>query len=195
MATSTTGKLNFLEQSTRGDISYATHMCARFCSDPKFQHGEAVKWLGRYLKETTDKGFIMRPDPSKGMEAHPDADYAGAWEAAGAGEDVDTAHSRQGYIVSYCGVPLFWKSQMQTEIALSSTEAEFIALTTATRGAIPIQRILMEMKELGFLVVTDKNSIHCHVFEDNNGALAIAKVPKTRPRTKHINVKYFHWLH
>ena len=122
-------------------------------------------------------------------------DYASAWEPEGAGEDVNTAHSRQGYIVSYCGVPSFWKSQMQTEIALSSTEAEFIALATATKAAIPIQCILMEMKELGFPVVTDKNSIYCHVFEDNNGALAIAKLPKTRPRTKHINVKYFHWLH
>ena len=40
------GKLNFLEQSTCGDISYATHMCARFCTDPKFQYGEAIKWFG-----------------------------------------------------------------------------------------------------------------------------------------------------
>jgi hypothetical protein len=94
------GKLNFLEQSTRGDISYAAHMCAHFCSDPKFQHREAVKWLGRYLKGMTDKRFIMHPDPWKGVEVHPDADYAGAWEPAGAGEDVDTACSRHGYIVS-----------------------------------------------------------------------------------------------
>ena len=133
-------------------------------------------------------------DPELGMEVHPDSNFAGAWESAGAGEDVDTARSRHGFIVSYCGVPLFWKSQMQTEIALSSTEAEFIALATATRATIPIQRILMEMKERGFPVVVDKNKIHCSVFENNSGALAIAKLPKTRPRTKHINVKYFHWL-
>ena len=51
-------------------------------------------------------------------------------------------------------------------------------------AAILIQRILMEMKELGFPVVTDQNSIHCHVFEDNNGALAIAKVgPQDAPST------------
>ena len=50
------------------------------------------------------------------------------------------------------------------------------------------------MKELGLPVITDQNSIHCSIFEDNSGALAIAKLPKTRPRTKHINVKYFHWL-
>jgi hypothetical protein len=154
-----------------------------------------VKWLGCYLKGTADKGFIMHPDPSKGMEVHPDVDYAGAWEPAGAGEDFDTARSHQGYIVSYWGVPLFWKSQMQTEIALSSTKAEFIALATSTRAAIPIQHILTEMKELGFPVVTNKNTIHCRVFEDNNGALAIANVPKTRPRTNHKNVKYFHLLH
>ena len=185
------GKLNFLEQSTRGDISYATHMCARFSTCPKLEHGKAVKWIGRYLKKTRKQGFIIRPDPSRGMEVHPDSDFAGAWEPAGAGEDVDTARSRHGFIVSYCGVPLFWKSQMQTEIALSSMEAEFIALATATRAAIPIQRILMEMKERGFPVVVDKNKIHCSVFEDNSGALAFAKLPKTRPRTKHINVKYF----
>jgi hypothetical protein len=134
----------------------------------------------------------MHPDHSKGMEVHPDADYAGAWEPAGAGEDIDMVRSRHGYIVSYCGAPLFGKSQMQTEIALSSTEAEFIALATATRAAIPIQHILTEMKELGFPVVTYNNSIHCHVFEDNSGVLAIAKVPKTSPRTKRIHVKYFH---
>ena len=190
------GKLNFLEQSTRGDISYATHMCARFCSAPKFQHGEAVKWLGRYLKGTADKGLIMHPDLSKGMEVHPDADYAGAWEPEGAGEDVDTARSRQGYIVSHCGVPFCSGSPRCRQRSLCpALEAEFIALATATRAAIPIQCILMEMKELGHLVVTNKNSIHCRVCEDNNGALAIANLPKTRPRTKHINVKYFQWLH
>ena len=174
------GKLNFLEQSTHGNISYATHMCARFSTCPKLEHGKAVKWIGRYLKKTRKRGFIIKPDPSRGMEVHPDSDFAGAWDPAGAGKDVDTARSRHGFIISYCGVPLFWKSQMQTEVALSSTESEFIALATATRAAIPIQCILMEMKERGFPVVVDKNEIHCCVFEDNSGALAIAKLPKTR---------------
>ena len=53
------GKLNFLEQSTRGDISYATHMLAGFSTCPKVQHGAAVKWLGRYLLGTRDKGIIL----------------------------------------------------------------------------------------------------------------------------------------
>jgi len=50
------GKLNYLEKSTRPDISYATHQCACFSADPRQPHADAVKWLGRYLKGTKEKG-------------------------------------------------------------------------------------------------------------------------------------------
>ena len=188
------GKLNFLEQSTRGDISYATHMLARFSTSPKVEHGKATKWLGRYLLGTKDKGIILTPDPSKGMEIYADADFAGAWDPKLAGEDIDTARSRHGYIITYAGVPLLWKSQMQGEIALSSTESEVIGLSAALRTAIPLQHVLNEMKDLGFDILPNGPTVHCKAFEDNNGALAIAKVPRMRPRTKHINVKYFHFV-
>jgi len=188
------GKLNFLEQSTRGDISYATHMLARFSSAPKEEHGKAVKWLGRYLAGTRDKGLILRPDATKGMEIYCDADFAGAWDPELAGEDIDTARSRHGYIITYAGVPLIWKSSMQGEIALSSTESELIGLSAGLRTAIPLQHILNEMKERGFAIVPDGPVVHCRAFEDNNGALAIASVPRMRPRTKHINNKYFHFV-
>ena len=55
------GKLLFLEKSTRPDLSYAVHQCARFSHDPKQVHGEAVKRIGRHLKGTLDKGLIMKP--------------------------------------------------------------------------------------------------------------------------------------
>ena len=188
------GKLNFLEQSTRGDISYATHMLARFCADPKEEHGNAAKWLGRYLLGTKDKGLIMRPDPTKGLELYCDADFAGAWDPELPREDIDTARSRHGYVLTYAGVPVLWKSQMQGEIALSSTESEFIGLSSALRKTIPLHCMLNEMKELGFDIVPNDPVSHCTAFEDNNGALAIASVPRMRPRTKHINNKYFHFM-
>ena len=188
------GKLNFLEQSTRGDISYATHMLARFSTCPKVEHGLAAKWLGRYLLGTKDKGIILTPDPTKGMEVYCDADFAGAWDPKLAGEDIDTARSRHGYIITYAGIPLLWKSQMQGEIALSSTESEVIGLSAGLRTAIPLQHVLNEMKALGFDILPEGPTIVCKAFEDNNGALAIAKVPRMRPRTKHINNKYFHFV-
>ena len=87
-----------------------------------------------------------------------------------------------------------WKSSLPAEVCLSTTEAELVGLSQSLRSAIPIVNILNEMKELGFQVLHKSPKVHCKLFEDNSGALAIAKFPKVRPRTKHINVKYFHFV-
>jgi hypothetical protein len=63
----------------------------------------------------------------------------------------------------------------------------------ALRTAIPVMNMLQELQDYGFNVSTS-SKIHCKVFEDNNGALEIARVPKMRPRTKHINCKYYHFM-
>lgn len=128
------------------------------------------------------------------MEIYVDADFAGNWDPSLAGEDIDTARSRHGYIITYAGVPLLWKSQMQGEIALSSTESELIGMSMALRVGIPLRNIMQEMRELGFNIHPAEPTIHCKIFEDNNGALEIAKVRKMRPRTKHMNIKYFHFM-
>ena len=86
-----------------------------------------------------------------------------------------------------------WKSLLQTEIALSSTEAEYTGLSYALREAIPIIELLKEMRERGTPVTAGEAQVHCRVFEDNSGALEIARTPKYRPRTKHINVKLHHF--
>ena len=187
------GKLNYLEKATRSDISFAVHQCARFVSDPKVEHGEAVRWLGRYLKGTRDKGTIMKPVPDKELEVYVDASFCGDWDPVEAATDRDTARSRHGYIISYAGCPLLWKSQLQTEVALSSTESEYTGLSYALRDAIPVMELLKEMKEKGFNVQTPQARVHCHVFEDNSGALEMARIHKYRPRTKHLNVRLHHF--
>ena len=64
----------------------------------------------------------------------------------------------------------------------------------ALKTAIQLMELLREMYELGFPVGDREKQILCTLFEDNNGALAIASMPRVRPRTKHINNKYFHFL-
>ena len=91
------------------------------------------------------------------------------------------------------GCPIVWKSQIQQEICLSSTEAEYTGLSHALRQVIPIMELLREMKRNGFEVTKHKAKVHCKVFEDNSGALEMAKVHKFRPRTKHLNVKLHHF--
>jgi len=72
------GKLNCLEKCSRPDAAGATHQCARFSSDPRKEHGEAVKWLGRHLRATRDKGVHIRPTDDT-FKVWADADFSGNW--------------------------------------------------------------------------------------------------------------------
>ena len=190
---SVVGKLNFLEKSTRPDIAYAVHQCARFQADPKQSHGEAVKRIGRYLLGTRKKGLIYSPNTTMSFECYCDADFSGNWNQATAEEDVTTAKSRTGYVVMYAGCPVIWGSKLQSVVALSTTEAELVALSTALRDVIPAMDFLEELKEKGILEKVTTPEIKCIAFEDNSGALEIANVHKMRPRTKHINIRYHHF--
>ena len=115
------------------------------------EHANALQWLGRYLKGPWDKGLILWPSHSRELEVFVDADFAGNWDKNNA-RDRDTARFRHGYIVSYHGCPIIWKSQMQTEIALSSTEREYTGLSYALREAFPMIKLIKEMKRNGFKV-------------------------------------------
>lgn len=179
------GKMNYLERGSRPDIAYAVHQCARFSSSPKKKHADAVRWLGRYLLGTKDKGMIFKPDLSKSFEVYVDADFCGNYHKDEC-IDPSTVRSRHGYVIT-------WKSQLQNEIALSSTESEYTGLSYALREVIPIMDLLKEMKKHGFNVMDHKPKIHCCVFEDNNGALEIATTHKWRPRTKHFATKLHHF--
>ena len=185
------GMLNYLASSSRPDISFAVHQAARFCADPKLIHEQAVKRIVRYLKGTQDKGIVMKPDLSKGVECFVDASFAGDW-ARERSDDPLTVLSRTGYVIFYMNCPVIWVSKMQTEIALSTTESEYIALSQSLRDVIPFMNVVRELNPL-FDSSVPKPTIMCQLFEDNNGALTLAKDPKYRPRTKHIALKYHHF--
>ena len=85
------------------------------------------------------------------------------------------------------------KSQLQTEIALSSTESEYTGLSYALQEAIPLMELLKEMRGKGLQVLDHRPKVHCQVFKDNSEALEIATVHKWRPRTKYIATKLHHF--
>ena len=74
------GKLNYLEKATRPDISFATHQCARYMSDPKKSHARAIRWIGRYLLHSRRKGIRFKADITRGLEVFVDASFAGNWD-------------------------------------------------------------------------------------------------------------------
>ena len=107
--------------------------------------------------------------------------------------DVSTAKSRTGYIIMYAKCPLLWASKLQTMVALSTTEAEYMALSQALRETIPMMNLIKEIGSRGFKAYVGQAQVHCKAFEDNTGALELARLPKLRPRTKHINNVFHHF--
>ena len=187
------GKLNFLSKSTRPDIEYAVHQCARFCEDPRKSHGDAIVHLAKYLKGTRDKGLIFDPKKDESLRVYADADFAGNWFPPTAPVDPSTAKSRSGYVILFAGCPLIWASKLQTFIALSTTEAEYMSLSQSLRDTIPVMSLLEELKKRGFSTYSSTPYVYCKAFEDNSGALELARAPKLQPRTKHINQVFHHF--
>jgi hypothetical protein len=123
-----------------------------------------------------DKHIILDPKGEQSFEVYADADFAGDWYKLTAHKDPSTAKSCSGYVILYAGCPIIWSSKLQTQIALSTTEAEYISLSQSLRETIPLMQLLEEFKGRGY-----------------SGALELARLPKLRPRTKYVNVIYHHF--
>ena len=94
----------------------------------------------------------------------------------------------------YAGFPIVSKYQLQTEIALSNTEADYTRLLYALREAIPLMDLLKEMRKKGFDVLDHKVKVHCGVFKDNSVSIEMVVAHKWIPRTKQLATKLHHFL-
>ena len=154
-------------------------------------HEQAITCIGGYLRHSRDQGIIFKPDKTKDVECYVDADFAGGWNQ----KDPDNASnlmSRTGFVIKYADCPIFFASKLQTEIALSTAEAEYIALSTALRQVIPLMIQMEEINDV-FPLYINKPDFYCKVWEDNQSCIAMANAQKFSPRTKHIALKYHHF--
>ena len=85
--------------------------------------------------------MIYAPDSKCGLEVWVDADFAGGWNPEEAG-NADNVYSLTGFVICYAGCPVYWQSKLQTEIALSTAEAEYIAMSQALRETIPLATLM-----------------------------------------------------
>jgi hypothetical protein len=185
------GMLTYLQGNTRPDISVHVHQCARFSVNPKRSHERSVVQIGRYLLTTRNRGILYKPDKTKGLECYVDADFAGGWQKADA-DSACSVMSRTGYVLMYAGCPIHWVSKLQTEIALSTAEAEYIALSQSLREVIPLMSMMKELQKVFPMEITTPN-FNCTVHEDNQSCISMATKQKFSPRTKHIALKYHHF--
>jgi hypothetical protein len=186
---SVVGMLLYLSGHTRPDIAYAVNCCARYMFAPKHSHELALKRIGRYLKNTSDRGMVIQPTRELTVDAYPDADFAGMY-----GHEKPTdpacAKSRTGFIIMFAGVPILWQSKLQSETALSTMEAEVIALAACMRELIPIVDMVNDLAQSVGLQSGEVN-MNISVHEDNSGALVLAETlpPQFTPRSKYYATK------
>lgn len=129
------GSLMYAAQLTRPDICYALAMLSRFNQNPGIPHWTAVKRVFRYLKGTINRKLVFRSS-STDLIGFCDADYA---------RDVEQRRSMTGYIFMLSGAAISWCSKAQRTVALSTTEAELMALVSAAQEAFWLKRLENEI--------------------------------------------------
>jgi hypothetical protein len=95
--------------------------------------------------------------------------------------------------VFYGGCLVIWASKLQTQVTLSTTEAEYIAMSQSLQVLPTIMFLVQEICKKGFQVICTKPYVYCKVFQDNSGALELTRLTKLCPPTKHNNVCYHHF--
>jgi hypothetical protein len=190
------GMMWYLYGHSRPDLGFALSQAARFSHSPKRSHELALIRIGQYLKGTRDKGLILTPNQDEllKVDCYVDADFCGLY---GKEDRLDptSVKSRTGYVICLAGCPVIWSSKLQESIALSTMMAEYYALSTAMREVIPLNALVKVMSEALHLDDKTMTSFKTTIWEDNNGALALANLDPGQhtPRSKHYDIKV-HWF-
>lgn len=169
------GSLMYLMLGTRPDICFAIGYLSRFQDKATTTHLKSLKRVLRYLKGTADFALTYRKTDAPLITGYVDADWANCSE---------TRRSTSGYIFQVSGCPVIWSSRKQPIVTLSTTEAEFVAATTAAQEALWLQKVVTDLQL--------NPELPTIIYEDNYGALQVAKNLETK-RSKHYDVKY-HFL-
>ena len=135
-------------------------------------------YLCKYINKTRLLGLQLKPDPSKGFECYTGTDFAGTYICDFAAMDPSTAKSYLSWYVFNAGCPIIWASKLQTLVALSTTEVEYIALSSTLCDVIPVMQLMEEITKNGFPILCTDPYVYCEAFEDNSCALELAHLPK-----------------
>ncbi|GJU35703.1 putative ribonuclease H-like domain-containing protein [Tanacetum coccineum] len=168
------GTLLYLTAS-RPDLQFAICMCARYQARPTEKHLNAVKRIFRYLKGTVHRGLWYPKDSSFALTAFADADHAGC---------QDTRRSTSGSIQLLGDRLVSWSSKRQKSAAISSTEAEYIALSGCCAQVLWMRS---QLTDYGFGF--NKIPMYC----DNKSAIALCCNNVQHSRSKHIDIR-FHFI-
>ncbi|KAH9695612.1 hypothetical protein KPL71_022838 [Citrus sinensis] len=170
---SAVGSIMYAMVCTRSNVVYGIGLVSMFMGNPGKEHWEAIKWLLRYLRGTEGHGvmFGQVSNASSKVLGYVDSDFAG---------DLDKRRSVTSLVFTLCGGAVSWKSTLQSVVALSTTEAEYIALTEAVKEALWLKGLVTELG-----LEQESVTVNC----DSSSAIQLSKNPKYHERTKHADVR------
>ena len=169
------GSLLYAMTCTRPDLSYVVTILSQHLSKPNSADWTMINHVFRYIKYTLDYCLTFRKDDELKLYAYCDADWASSFE---------DRHSISGYCFSLSknGPVISWKSRKQASIALSTCEAEYMAISAACQEMSYLSKLLKELLQINFEPVNLRN--------DNHGAIALVKNPIKHMKSKHIDIRY-----
>ena len=178
---SAVGALLYLASHTRPDISFSVNLLARFSSCPTLRHWNGIKHIFRYLQGTRDKGLFFSNTSKEALIGFADAGYL---------SDPHVARSQTGYVFTYGGTAISWRSMKQTIAATSSNHAEILAIHEASRECVWLRSLIQHIQEYcGLSSVKQDPTL---LYEDNTACIAQLKEGYIKgDRTKHISPKFF----
>ena len=157
---------------TRPDIAFAVIRMSQFCANPSKEHLSRALYIVRYLGSTKNLALRFNGANHDGFLGYTDSDWAA---------NPDDRKSITGYVLFLANSPVSWLTRRQKTVALSSTEAEYMARSDTTRQISWIKSLL---GEIGFTI--PKVPLYC----DNQGAIFLATNPAQEQRSKHIEICY-----
>ena len=144
---SAVGSLIYSMIVTRPDLAHFVALVCRFMSIPLKEHWQAVKWILRYIGGTLDRKLCQKNEGELILEGYYDLDYAAYNEKR---------RSTLGVVFTFGGNTISWKSNLQKVLALSSTEAEYMALTDVAKEEVWLNGLV---NELGFCTRVNEHSL------------------------------------
>lgn len=171
------GGLQYLANNTRPDLSHSVNHLSRFLTNPSEEHLKAARRVLRYIANDPDKGItFLKSQEKPKLEAYSDADFAG---------DPSTSRSTTGSLIRLSSGPICWRSHLQRDVVLSTTEAEYLAATETCRQLKWVKSLL---ETIG-LQESIEGSIQTDFYIDNLSAIALTKNHDNHKRSKHIALR------
>ncbi|SCV69321.1 BQ2448_2348 [Microbotryum intermedium] len=167
------GLLLYISLGTRPDIAFAVSYLARFANNPGHRHWIAVKHVLRYLRATYCNELLYARGSARitGVAGYSDTNW---------GACVDTSVSTMGYVFYIAGSAVSWSSKCQTQVADSTTDAKYLALSHAGKEGIYLSQLLEELHV--------KPVAPAHIFTDNEATATVARDPVRVSGTRHIRL-------